>query len=690
MNRQWTRIWFAIFSLQILFFFIVTISIYTQPETKLVIWDEFGYYQEAVKVFENNGFEFFKAMQNSNRPVFTWFNILIIQIASLGLNYRLLAFLNTISYQIILVAAFCYILKIVKIGNPLICIGISILYAMPVFFDISIGLLGDLACAAWVMLFSAFLVALSQPSLRIFKLISLGIVAALGFQTKPIFLLYLVTSLTCFILARMVDLIFLNREQKIKSIREFLTLSIFFIVPFAIVLYFIFPKNLLNLISDLAYNNETLGYWVANVGIFNSYLWLLTVIFDQINILAVLICTLLVIWYFLIKISRFKNVNRKSHLEKQNIYIQLASQIQEITNYPLFSIVISFIIIVLYVSLKVNFKDARTLLFLLPIAAILLCQIISSVSKYSKLNYRLVNILMGTILVCNFFNALVWNPKLPENSQILFNSYLDLRDLKIKQKNAFASSVNSFKETYQSLGIGEVIETLEKDCQPSCLNQGNLVFIPHGTFRYNDTTFSSFNLINKYSIYTNNDSLKKLNYISALFQYGGWGHDGGIPKTFFTANYIVFIKNYFQKGTLAGDTEIYNQSIHEYLSQGKSEFVDGLEKIYEKTNRIGDTIVIYKRNKKPTAENFVKIVKTLTARDKNNLWNVPFIYAALKIQPDLSDLSQQLEEMSKIVPLVKYNYGNPQQAAEIREIIGQRNENTYQKKIDYPAFLDGW
>ena len=96
------------------------------------------------------------------------------------------------------------------------------------------------------------------------------------------------------------------------------------------------------------------------------------------------------------------------------------------------------------------------------------------------------------------------------------------------------------------------------------------------------------------------------------------------------------------------------------LSENDPVFMDGLMPIYKTKNKLGQEIVLYKRYRYPTASNFAKIVEYLAENDKNNLWNVPFLYVALDINPNLTELKKQLKTMSNknFLDSVSYNYGD--------------------------------
>jgi hypothetical protein len=247
--------------------------------------------------------------------------------------------------------------------------------------------------------------------------------------------------------------------------------------------------------------------------------------------------------------------------------------------------------------------------------------------------------------------------------------------------------------TYEELGVFEALGFIEKDCKLKCTKaEPASVFIPHSSGKYNGSVFEDSRVISHESYFQKDITSPNIEipfkFISATFNYGGWGSEGGIPRSFFTSEYILLIKDNLI-GHLSGNTEIYNKLIAEYLSLEKPEFIDGLVKIYESQNRLGDRVIVYKRRNLPSADNFVKIVQSLTVKDLNNFWNVPFIYAALQINPQLLDLKRQFQQMSEInfSKEVRYHYGSPEQESKIQTLLKNPVDTNKQVDVKYPDIL---
>jgi hypothetical protein len=679
MNKIVLRIGLVMFSIQSILFLAYITSRYVSAEMPLVIWDEYAYYVDAKNVFLHFGWDALKSMQNSTRPVFAWFSIFLMKILSLGLNYQLLSLMNTVFYHSVLGISIYYILQATNCHLLTIIAAVSTLYSMPSFFKLSTTLLGDVPTASWVVLFSACLVAIQKPSKTFLKAFILGIVAALGFQTKPIFILYFILTTACFTLTNFNFINCFDNKKYQHIIYKILPPLGIFIISFCSLLYFVYPLNLNKLIAELSYNNETLAYWVSAQGIFNSYLWFINVVFNEIAIIPALILSLSFLGG---PINFMKNL--PSLMNQQNFVKNILGKLQQTTQHKILFIWLSFITITLYVSFFVKSKDARASFLLFPIFIILSFYAIDWISRLSKFNQKIYTFLILSILLFNLANTASWSAKisswLPLN---LFNTYLNLEKFQFYTNTAVVINI----DTYQNLGVEDVLKAIEKDCQPSCLTKPASVLIPHGSSRYNLNGFLSFSTVNQ-NIYPDHQNKNEIfNFTTALFNLGGWGLDGGIPKSFFTANYIILVKNNLVLGGLAGNTEVYNKALATELSATNQEFIDGLVAIHETRNRVGDTIIVYKREKLPSADNFVKIVQKLSLIDPNNLWNTPFIYAALQINPQLPELQQQFAKMSEVIKSAKYHYGTAEQEAMIQSLITEPNAIEKHQNIRYPLFL---
>ncbi|MBW4509774.1 MAG: hypothetical protein KME64_25155 [Scytonematopsis contorta HA4267-MV1] len=675
------KIALGIFFIQILLFIIYLFSYYISAETPLVVWDALSYYLSAINIFQQNSLsEALNAIRNSDRPVFAWVSIFLIKLLELNLSYVFLSFINIVFYHIVLVASVCYLLKSVKANLLTILATISTFYSIPIFFNMSRELMGDIPTASWVMLFIAALVAIKKSAHRLLNAFFLGIIAAFGLQTKPIFIFCFVILTTCFVVVEFSRAIFLNKIPFKKICSNALPVLIVSSISFCCCLYFIYPLKLSELIVALSYNNETLGYWVSATGIFNSWLWFPKAFFEEVNILPAFILSFI----FIVQLVKAP-INSLIIREENNLLGSVRMYLKKILVGELFFINLSFIIFIIYVSLFVKSKDARVLFFLFPLFITLSLSIIDSVGKLSKFNNKIAMLLLVSILISNMINTMSWSPAiLSWIPSKIFNSYLKIENGEISSKYPYV-----FKDiTYENLKIPEVLDFLEKDCQPECLKNPHFVFLPHSGWTMNDNVFSSFKPITTNISIHNRFNKPPLFFLSGLFNYGGWGYEGGIPRMFLNAHYILVVKNKDLIGDLKGNTEVYNRVLAKELSSETPEFMDGLAQVFEVKNKLGD-LIIYKRKKLPSPDNFVKIVQNLALKDPNNLWNVPFIYSALQINPQIPELKQQLEQMPKLINTTKYRYGTPEQEAKIRDMLAVKKDvNKYQVK--YPEFLKQW
>lgn len=681
----------TIFAIQFLLFLFYLAAWSVTHETPVVYWDEFAYYLDAVKIFDSFNLDLpginslIESLQHPVRPVFSWLAVVLLKLTGGTFNYQLNVAINTILYQLILAFSVFYVLKWLGSSPITIITALSTIWAMPVFCELSLVLMGDVAVAAWIILFTAGILAVKNKSHRLLKTFLLGIIAALGLQTKPIFLMYFVAMIVCLATLKLAEIIFLEGGGYKVAIRQILPVATVLTVTFLSLGYLFYPRGLRGLISELAYNNETLGYWVSQTGIFNSFLWFPTVVFNEISIIPafILSLTLLSSLIYLLK-NNLIGVNKKYGNSIKYLLVTICYSRSSL-------LFLTFVLLVFYASFLINFKDSRTLFFLLPIFIYLSFYFLERLSHNANPKTEVIyKFLIISILLINLNNTIAWSNQLAKISFPSVNKYLDISNLRFDSENPLLN-YNKFA-TYEKLSILNVLEVIEKDCKPGCTEKNpTSVFIPHSSSRYNESVFESYRYLNHdfNKSFTLSDVDIPFKFFNQIFNYGGWGADGGIPKKLFTAKYIVLVKNYFQ-GHLSGNAEVYNKLVAKKMSADSPEFIDGLSKLSEIPNQLGDNIIVYKRQKLPSANNFVKIVQTLSESDPNNLWNVPFIYAALEINSQISELWQQLEQMSKLnIAKVKYHYGSHEQEAKTKALL-KNPINIKSENVKYPIFLTNW
>lgn len=683
--RLWESIAIAIVATQISFFSLYILSWAVSAENPLVIYDQMTYYEDAVTFFHNKA-DFY----GSTRPIFAWLAVILLRLTGSSINYQLLSLLNLMFYQGILILGVYLIYKYLK-SHFLTTLGaLSTIWSMPLFFGRSASLMGDVAVGSWVVIFAAGLVALQNPYHRWLPSTMLGIIAGLGVLTKPIFFMYPITAIVCLGVIKLVEAIFFKRIQYSVILKKTILICIPFSISTFITGKLVFPEKLPLLVSDYLYNNEVLGYWQTQLGIFNTYLWFPTVVFSEIAIIPAFILSLVWLKPLIIIIKDLLSVKRFHDLIKvfKNYAVILAK-------YQFAFSVSAFLIIIVYLSLRVLTKEAGSTFFILPLFIICSFYLVDIFSKKSHLNLKIYVFLIISILISNLSNTLSWSSALDKATLRPVNQYLNLPSLSFTTQNPVILAGK--RETYQRLGISEILTFLNQDCKELCVNKNNdqkfiPILVPHGA-PYSFSVFQSASYANKDIIKGDYESTKTpFQFLATHLNYGGWGAEGGIPKGLFKAPFIILVKNFVHGDLVIGNSEIYNQTIAQQLSKENPIFMDGLESVFKTKNRIGDTIIVYKRKELPKADNFSRSVELLVEKDPNNLWNVPFIYAALKIHPQSTILQQQLAKMSdpNFIKQVKYEYGNPEQESLIQEILKGSQGLSENTTISYPNFLESW
>jgi hypothetical protein len=628
-----------LFCIQAFILFLYLCSKQIGEGTPVLLWDQFGYYQDAIRLYQKFSID---SLQNTTRPIFSLFSLALFRILSIPLNSVVLIICNAFLFQAILLISIVWITRLLKQSFLTAILTALIIWTTPQFFQLSSDLWGDIPTAAWVFLYTALLIFVNVSEFSVIGGLLLGVVAAFGFQIKPIFIFYLVVSTGVFYISSFLSLW-----------RRFLELDFLFkgiahcgatLLSFLTLIHFIFPKKLPQLIKDLNYNNEILGYWQVQRGIYNSWLWFVNVLRENFTIPVLILLLVAGIGAVIVAMQKLRSVITKWKETpwqdfRLDAYLQLS---------------ITFFVCLIYISFFVRSKDIRTVFFLFP-----LC-ILIGVIYIEKLLYTQRKVFALIVLALVIFHSLF----------ILSWSKPNIQPI----------------DTYEKLGIEQSITFLEGLRK----NKEVLtVFVTHNSWRYNDANFVSFYSLQK-SIYPQSPPPDiGLWFKSAPFNFGGWGSDGGVPKSFFTSNYILTVPEHPYGAFNDRKIEIYNFLTQEALAKEQADFMEGLTKVYTQQNANQETIVIYQRNRLPSPKSFVKIVAQYAAADPNNLFNVPFLYAALQIDPSLTELRSQLETMAKseFLASVPYHFNDPQKEEKVKELLKMYPKKSF-PEFTYPRLLE--
>ena len=439
----------------ILFYFLLFKSFLKTP---LIQTDQFTYVFD-VSVFYNN-FSLV-ALKTCERPIFSFLSAILLKISGIALTFSNICLTNTIFYHLMLILSLLYIGKKLNLSKLTIIMILSVIFSMPIFFDLSSVLMGDVAMAAWSILLIALFVSLNHADKNELKLILIGIITALGVQIKPICAFYSFIIIASYIIIQFANISIPKRELSIKNS---LLNSFCFLIGFLPLALLIYPNNLANLIHELYYNNEKMQYWKSFEGIFNSILWFPSVLLREISIIPALILSL----FFCLKIYR---------VIKQ--FVSNKSSLEYLLSKKYLFIMFGFFILLLYVCFLVQSKDARTFLFLIPIF-ILIAGIIME-SQFTQKTKLYSGIIIFIVFV-NLINTLCWSQKLPLRNVFITNNFIKLDSLKLENKRPGILD----EHTYLDLGIPDILAMIDKyqlsfskDSQSYNSNNRVIIFTPN-------------------------------------------------------------------------------------------------------------------------------------------------------------------------------------------------------------------
>lgn len=630
--------------------------------TPVLLWDQFGYYMDAVKCYQNFSLD---SIRNVERPLFSLPSIAILRSLSIHLNSVILIICNDLIYLAVFIGSVFWIVSLLNQSLLTPVLTLSIIWAVPQFYDLLIDLWGDVPTAAWVLLYTATLIFTVNRGFSVLGCLLLGLVAAIGLQVKPIFIFYLVIATGVIFFCTII-----NYWKKLLSLDFWLKIAACcgcFLVSFLTVNHFIFPRKLFQLIADLKYNNEVLGYWQTQEGIYNTWLWFINVLGKNFTLPVVILLAIAVGIALTRSISKFYRV-----------ILDREMSVLKIIHLDIYShLVLVLLICIIYISLFVRSKEFRSVFFLFPLT-ILMGTIY--IDKLLSNRRKLFAVLTVFLVSLHLIFMIAWSKP---NSIFSFTRHLFFNLARKEFSTNFA--VTTPIDTYEKLGIDKSIAFLESQRSGGKIAT---VFITHSSWRYNDAVFVAYYLSRHSFAPRSSFPDIGLRFRTSAFNFGGWGVDGGIPKIFFNSDYILTLPEHEYGAFKNRKIEVYNFSTKEALARQEPEFMDGLSKVYSQKNGVDETITIYRRDHLPSAANFVKIVSHYVKADPHNLFNVPFIYAALQIDPSLTELKSQLEVMAKpeFLASVHYRFRDGKIEAKVRDLL-QSYPNKLFPEFTYPCVL---
>jgi hypothetical protein len=648
----------------------------------VLYWDTLGYYHDASTLFVNWNLP---SIQRSWRPIFSWPGVLALRLVGQdSVTPHLLLVLNGALYVLVLLGSTYWLLRLLREPALAALAAWSTLLSMPLLLALATSLYGDLALAAWAVLTVAILTAFHMAPHRTWLAFLLGVVSAVGLQTKPMFLFLLVMGLASFGFLQMAALL-VGRDSGAPAallrerLQELGRAAVAFAVGFAPLAYLVLPRRLPALIRELAYANETLGYWQWQAGLFNGILWLPTVALGELALVPALVLGLAVGLRALVGLAAAMRA-----LGAGDPILPVRGLIRRMVEHPGVVVVLVLVLTTLYLSAFVNHKDPRVTFFILPLGVVVGMSCLASLLRGwgPRCRWFLIGLMATQLAV-----TAAWADVAPPGLAVL-RWYGDLTRFRVVVKRPEQTTPIS----YRSIGAMEIVAALERDCSRRfrCGQSPSLVFVPHSSTTYNESIFDSVRLVRGPVVRGRGLPHSVLRFSTAVFHRGGFGQEGGIPRAFLTAHYVLLVEGNL-RGHLSGRTEVYNRTVAEALTKGRPEFLDGLEAIYETRNALGDRLVVFARTALPSPASFAGIVTALAREDPDNLWNVSWLHAALQIEPEAPELRAQLARMGEpdFRRRASYRYGTPAQEARIEAILSGRG-GTPGEEAAYPSLIVQW
>lgn len=647
-----------------------------QVGTPVLLWDQSLYYGDAVNFYRKFSLEGFK---EGIRPIFSFPNVLLFRGLGLALNPSLLILSNFLVYQGIFLASTLWLFRLLGSGAIAGLAVVSTIWAAPQTFELGADLWGDIPTTAWVFLYTALLVYWYISTYSIPGSLLLGVVGALGLQIKPIFLFYALIATAVFLVMAMLGL--RDRILARGLLPKFVCSLMAGILGAGAIAFLVFPKNLPQMIRDLAYTNEVLGYWQVDEGIFNSWLWFVSVFGENFNILilglvlSVAVSGLAVVFQARRTMRKLPE-NPPSYFSKKLTGDHLGNLLES----PILALGLTFGLLLLYASFAVKSKDFRSFHFLFALSVALG---MIGIQRIFATKIRIFGLVAAVVILWNLLLTISWG--IPHPTINWTSSYFQLKQGRIFTRRP---DVHHF-DTYQDLGIASTVEFLESLKRDRPESPELTVFLPHNSWRYNDAIFSAFSKFHAPIEPLSSAPESHLRFSSATFNFGVGVIDGGIPHAFFTNQILLSVPEH--KFSAFNDPKInaYCIFIAAALSKRQPEFLEGLTEVYSRKSKIGETVVLYRRDRLPSPDSFVKIVNYLIAADPNNLFNAPFIYAALQIAPNDPELKSQIKLMAdkNFLKSVRYHFRDRQRQEQVEALLQNYETKSYPEFL-YPKLLE--
>lgn len=632
----WDRATFLLVSLQVTVWGFFQIWAALSPGLPILTPDSAEYFWNACLFYRDPGWESF---WHTSRPLFSLPAILPLLLFELPISYPVVHILGGVFWTVVLVFGFRALGFALGMGRGAVLAALSLLFSGPYFYAFSTVLHADTALAAASLLFfHSVQRTLAADSRGTFRWpVFCGLFFALGLLTKPVFLF----------VAAMVSLASVS-VLVLRAVRagEFRPRLGFALRRGAVALLtgtfagcLVVNRNLPQLIQDIHYVNERLGYWVSFEGLWNSLLWPAAVVLLEFPTLPLGIlagssaCLLLA--------TRFRS--------GQGPDLRAAPE-------SLLALLMTCLLGFAYFMFAVQSKDFRLgfflFVFLLPAVFASVERVLARTWKQAAGPGFALMALLSTLA------TLSWTADHPLAR--ICRARFDAVGGEWQTSGPLIRAV-----TMEDAGVAEALAHV-RVYRP----EGASAFVPYSGYFFNATQVNGYQLINRSRLpieITPNwvDSLSVFAE-EAPYRYGGFGYPGGFPEHFLQAEFVLFSNANYQFH-LAPGPSLYNHLILNRLAEGHPAFWDGLQLIAQFQNRLGHTLYVARRRSPPSPASFFTMIREAAALDGPNHWNIPLILSALHHQPDPL-LQEQLESLAQPGRVVPYTL--PEEAAlRFRELL---------------------
>ncbi|MFM8315074.1 MAG: hypothetical protein ACKOA8_12390, partial [Deltaproteobacteria bacterium] len=499
---------------------------YSTPGTPIHEWDENEYYYNAAVFYESPSL---KNVWRASRPNFLWLPTLILKVFQIPMTPNRISFLTAFLAWALIVYSVFHVSRILNSHRLSLLFSIALFFSLPLTFKFSIYILADLLVAAmFAALMALALSLIKSKKYENYELLTFFCVTVFCLITKPVFLMPILA-----IIGLVAIYCFLELSLKLKDkIRVSILLVAILVVSMLV------GHRYKGLISSLYFNNEILGYWAPEPGIFSNILWYPNVLLENLCVGHALgLLSLLILFFLTVK----TNTNVKCFK-------------------PILFMIAPWALMVVYVSLMIVSKSLRVFLFLFVFPSIffplLLDNTLDQLGRWASI--CLVILILMNASIALWFTCF-------DKKDFILSRRVSLKERKLVSRENFTMPI-----TFEDAKTFEIGEFIKVDClnnKKGCSLSSLRVFLPHSGI-INASTFGSYPLLVK------NDSkpLSELNpglpVDSGLFRYGGWYQAGGIPSSFLNANYIVY---YSMISCCQSPThmELYNRNILKMLLKGE-------------------------------------------------------------------------------------------------------------------------